>query len=187
MRLAVESAQRLTNAWVGYDAGLGHVTTRQITREEKTANRERAEQALELSSSWREVRSGHLPLLGNARQDTFRPWDASLRVARSEGCSLWCDDLALREMAEAEGIPAFSTWALHEALADTETDGYWLSSAAATKRRVHDTFTGHPPPGRLSAISHVPVPLVRRRRAGSVLTRRALWCARPWERMLFRV
>ena len=77
-----------------------------------------------------------LPSLPRLEEEGFRPWDASLRVAASVGVhALWCDDLALRALAEAQGIPSFGTWALCEALSATPY-GAWLPTATEMKMRL---------------------------------------------------
>ena len=55
-------------------------------------------------------------------------------MALSQGCALWCDDLALRSLAESEGITAFGTWALYEVLASTDS-GSWLPASVDVKMR----------------------------------------------------
>ena len=52
-----------------------------------------------------------------------------------DGCALWCDDIALRALAEAEAIPTFGTWALYEALSTTPA-GTWLPTAIEMKMRL---------------------------------------------------
>ena len=47
------------------------------------------------------------------------PWDAAFRVALDRSCSLWTDDAVVRAMARHYGVPAFGTYALHQALMST--------------------------------------------------------------------
>ena len=49
----------------------------------------------------------------------FAPWDAAFRVALDRGCALWTDDAFMRAMARHFGVPAFGTYALHQALMST--------------------------------------------------------------------
>ena len=49
----------------------------------------------------------------------FTPWDAAFRVALDRGCALWTDDAFVRALARHFGVPAFGTYALHQALMST--------------------------------------------------------------------
>ncbi len=49
----------------------------------------------------------------------FAPWDAAFRVALDRGCALWTDDAFMRALAKHYGVPAFGTYALHQALMST--------------------------------------------------------------------
>ena len=118
-RVAVASASLPVAAILGFDPGLGQPIISEIDEEQRTAAINGAERVLDILYSWQHVKSGHLgpPAFVEDTEDiSFRPWDASLRVALARKCSLWCDDLALRVMAESEGIVAFGTWALYEVL-----------------------------------------------------------------------
>ena len=120
-RMAVESAKRSVSGFVAYDPGLGRVIAQELDERQQAETQRKAERVLRVLQAWQSVRSGPLPLLENTEKDVCRPWDASLRVALSHGCPLWCDDLALRGLAESQGIATFSTWALYETL--TGSDG----------------------------------------------------------------
>ena len=65
----------------------------------------------------------------------MRPWDASIRVALHRQCALWCDDLAMRRLAEHVGVATFGTWALYEALASAPA-GAWLPPPTEMKMRL---------------------------------------------------
>ena len=117
-RTAVTWAKEPVGAVGGYDSVFGRPTFTEIDEGQRRAMIKKAESISEILSGWQQVRSGHLlPPAYLDATERFKPWDASVRVASSlDGCALWCDDLALRSLAELEGIPTFGTWALHEAL-----------------------------------------------------------------------
>ena len=56
-------------------------------------------------------------------------------AASEEGSALWCDDVALRVLAEADAIPTFGTRALYEALSTTP-EGERLPTAHELKMRL---------------------------------------------------
>ena len=133
-RAAVASTQEPVTAVVGYDPVLRQPTMTEIDESQQQVMIEMAKSILKVLSRWRRINSSRLvPLtdLGE-KEEYFKPWDASIRVALDKKCALWCDDLALRNMAELEGIPTFGTWALHEALHSTQK-GKDLPTATETK------------------------------------------------------
>ena len=134
-RMAVASARRPADAVLGYDPGLGDHTFTEFDDHQRDAAREKAERALGVLSGWQSVKSAHLRSLEPVEEGDFRPWDASLRVARSRALALWCDDLALRGLAESQGIATFGTWALYETLASTAR-GSWLPAVTELKMRL---------------------------------------------------
>ena len=91
--------------------------------EQRELGRNRTEAMLKRMLNWYSVPSANITAHWTNDGDHLRPWDASLRVALERGCALWCDDLALRQWAIAEGIPAFGTFALYEALVDADANG----------------------------------------------------------------
>ncbi len=134
-RMAVASARRLADGVFGYDSGLGQPTFSEIDDHQRAAARERAERALGMLSGWKSVRSGDLPPPPEIEEDHLRPWDAAIRVALSNGCALWCDDLALRCLAQSVGVNAFGTWALFEVLSP-EDEWAWLPETEEIKLRL---------------------------------------------------
>ena len=48
----------------------------------------------------------------------YSPWIPLIDLPRTEGTSLWSDDVALRTLARAEGVPAFSTLAVLQVMAE---------------------------------------------------------------------
>lgn len=135
-RWAVSIAHTPVAAILGYDPVLERPIITEIDEVQRNARLQKAESALETMDAWQSVKSGPLRLRSDPDEDGLRPWDAAIRVASSvENCALWCDDLALRAWAQAEGIPAFGTWALYEALAETPQPR-WLPPATELKMRL---------------------------------------------------
>ena len=134
-RLAVISANQPVNAYALYDPVLGRARMSVVDEHRRAAMRERVASALQILDGWQSVRSGPLPPLEGVPEHNFRPWDASIRVALDRQCALWCDDLALRSLAESAGIPSFGTWALYEALSSTPAGG-WLPQPLDIRMRL---------------------------------------------------
>ncbi len=137
-RAAVAFVKRPVAAVSVYDPGLGRVNVWEISEEQRAATITSAERVLELLETWQSARSGHLvPLMSgeDSEEISMRPWDASLRVARAREYALWCDDLALRSLAESEGIAAFGTWALYEVL-HSSGEHPWLPQPDEMKVRL---------------------------------------------------
>ena len=128
----------VVSAVLNYDQALDRPILTKIDEDQRQATIAKCQSLLDTMSDWQRVPSGNLPppvQLGQ-NEDFFRPWDASLRVAYStQGAVLWSDDLALRKMAEAQGIPTFGTWALCQALYSTP-EGNWLPPPIETKKRL---------------------------------------------------
>lgn len=136
-RMAVSSTRELPPAVATYDPGLGRPVITEISVEQRRASVKEAQFVLKKLEQWQRVSSGHLPAAeGPEREEDFRPWDASIRLAASrDGCALWCDDLGLRTLAELEGIPTFGTWALYQVLSAT-SDYPWLPTATETQMQL---------------------------------------------------
>lgn len=62
------------------------------------------------------VRRVPSPTSSSDGSDIQAPWLRLFELARSERLPIWADDVVLRQMARAEGIPAFSTFAVLELL-----------------------------------------------------------------------
>ena len=118
-RLAVQKARQPVSGRSTYDPLLGHAAVSPVDEQQLGATRERARRALNTLKGWQTVNSGPLASPDGLQEHSLRPWDASIRVAINRQCALWCDDLALRDLAESVGIPAFGTWALYESLIST--------------------------------------------------------------------
>ncbi|MCZ0939744.1 MAG: DUF4062 domain-containing protein [Caldilineaceae bacterium] len=136
-RRAVLFAQAPVSAVGDFDPLDGRPILIETDQAQRQAKIERAESLVALMESWHPVRSGRLPSPADLGEEehSFRPWDASIRVAMSRDCALWCDDLGLRTMARLEGIPAFGTWALYEHLLTT-AENTWLPPPTELKIRL---------------------------------------------------
>ena len=134
-RSAVTSAGTPAAGYVGYEPLVDDVVVSMVEEQELEQAVEAAQQVATMLSRWQRVRSSRLRLAGLPEHPALRPWDASLRVASHRKCALWCDDLALRNLAESEGITAFGTYALYEVLAlDRGMD--WLPAERDMKMRL---------------------------------------------------
>ena len=125
VRTAVARASQPVEATAFYEPALGRVSMALIDEQQRAARAERCQNALEMLSGWQGVTSGPLPSPVDAQHLELRPWDAAIRVALHRDCALWCDDLAMRRLAEHLGVPTFGTWALYEALASASAAA-WL-------------------------------------------------------------
>ncbi|MCY4649710.1 MAG: hypothetical protein OXC98_05015 [bacterium] len=117
-RAAILWAREPVEGFAGYDSLSDRLTFTQIDQAQRQAIIEKAEKVSETLNGWQKIRSGHLsPSDRHEAAERLKPWGASLLVAISRGgCALWCDDLALRTLADQWDIPTFGTWALLEAL-----------------------------------------------------------------------
>ena len=116
--LAVAEAKTRGDATMWYEPALDQVAVREFSQEEKDRTVESAECIVVALKGRRRVSSGDArPAWYPAALPELLVWDAALRVADARGHALWCDDAALRHMAETAGVAAFGTYALYEALA----------------------------------------------------------------------
>lgn len=60
------------------------------------------------------------PVAATLRLEVEGPWAAPLELALSKGLPLWSDDVLIREIARAAGVPAFGTLALTHLLVDQD-------------------------------------------------------------------
>ena len=119
-RVAVADAKLPRQGVVHHDPVLDRPVPIQIDERQRELAQQRAEAALAILNSWQIVRSAPLRPPPPVEVGEWWPYFASIWVAAARsGRALWCDDIALRAIAEAHGVPAFSTWALYEALAST--------------------------------------------------------------------
>ncbi len=122
-RAAVASARTAPDASAGYDPVLGDHNFSEIQEEDKEQMIDAAEGLLATFGSWQRTLSNRIRPPEFPQEDSLRPWDSSIRLALGRGCALWCDDIALRRMAAAAGVPVFGTYALYEALVGTAEAG----------------------------------------------------------------
>ena len=111
------------------------VVVSRVEPEELEQAVEAVQQVAATLSCWQRVVSSRLQFAGRVQHPGLRPWDSSLRVASSKDCPLWCDDVALRRLAESEGIVTFGTYALYEVLA-LQQGNDWLPSPVEMKMRL---------------------------------------------------
>ena len=134
-RLAVVSATQPVSARGTFDPLLGSATVSLVDEQQLANTRELANRTLDALEGGQTVNSAPLRPPDGLTDHDLRPWDASLRVALHNQCALWCDDVALRTLTEGNGIPAFGTWALYEALASGSA-GSLLPEPLAVKAQL---------------------------------------------------
>ncbi|WP_256448852.1 DUF4365 domain-containing protein [Nocardiopsis akebiae] len=129
LRASVE-AQSLgaSTGRLGWDGRSGRPVFYEQTGEEYRLVRERTE-AMEAMVRRTLVKDVTPSTLFGDVSDMIRnaPWTAAIELAAQEGVPLWCDDLAVRQLARSIGVMAFSTMAMAEVLRDSR-----LQSAAGT-------------------------------------------------------
>lgn len=115
--LAAAEARTRGDATMWYEPALDQIVLHEFSRQERDRMVESSERIVAALKKHRRAPSG------DARPDWYPEalteplvWDAALRVAAVRGCALWCDDAALRHLAETSGVKAFGTYALYEAL-----------------------------------------------------------------------
>ena len=134
-RTAVARASQPVEATAFYEPALGRISMTLIDEQQRAARAQRCQNALEMLSGWQGVTSGPLPSPVDDQHLELRPWDAAIRVALHRNCALWCDDLAMRRLAEDVGVPTFGTWALYEALASASAAA-WLPPTTEIKMQL---------------------------------------------------
>lgn len=122
-RAMVLSASLPVVGYAGHFPAAGGLSVTQITEQQRQQINDEAARLVEIMHGWHSAPSARLrtPLSigggdSGVDENHLRPWDASLRVAAEKQCVLWCDDLALRELAESVGIRTFGSYALCEVL-----------------------------------------------------------------------
>ena len=115
--LAVAQAKTRGDATMWYESAVDQVAFREFSQLEKDRMVESAERVVAALKKRQRAASG------GVRPEWYPDsviepfvWDAALRVAAVRGCALWCDDAALRHLAETLGIATFGTYALYEVL-----------------------------------------------------------------------
>ena len=131
--IAVAQAKAGGDATVWHESALDQVAFREFSQQEKDRMVESAERVVAALKRRQRVASGDVrpQWYPDSVAEPF-VWDAALRVAAARGCALWCDDAALRHLAETLGIATFGTYALYEAL-DGQPARDALPGSLATK------------------------------------------------------
>ena len=111
--------------------GMGFTT---VSEEEREQMEDEAGRLVEMLQGWHNVPGSRFTYPLEIDDGRLRTWDASLRIAADRQCALWCDDLALRALAESMGIPAFGTFALCEVLAEEGKEADWPTSIELKER-----------------------------------------------------
>ena len=86
---------------IGWDSAASRPT---ITRYDAESVRGWAEDADKLQSDL-----AHLSIQPDVRDNDRSTWNAALLLAKQAGVPLWADDIALRAIADSEGVQAFGT------------------------------------------------------------------------------
>lgn len=116
-RFAAAEARPKGEAMVSYDSAHDRLVFREFSRQERDRMVEPAERVVAALERCQRVASGDVRPQWYPDQEAMPlVWDASVRVAEARRCALWCDDAALRRLAETLGIASFGTYALYEAL-----------------------------------------------------------------------
>ncbi len=124
-RLALQKVRLSPMGSFVYDVGSGQRLIQEYSDDDRAAIRERPARLLELMEACQNAHSASVRLTGDDSGNDHGHWDAAVRVAQSRNIPLWCDDLALRRFARENGVAAFGTWALYEALMSS-ADWAWL-------------------------------------------------------------
>lgn len=132
---AVDSAGTPAGAYAGYEPMIDDVIVSEVKPEELRQAVKATQQIANTLSHWQRVPSARLEFKDRPQQAALKPWDSSLRVALNKGCPLWCDDAALRHLAESDGITTFGTYALYEVLV-IEQGNEWLHHPTDMKTRL---------------------------------------------------
>jgi len=116
---AITAAKMTGNASLSYEPSLDRIMVTEFSPEDKNRMVESAERVLSGLKAQQRTPSSDI------RPEWYPPpsdlphaldWDAALRIAAVQGLALWCDDAALRHLADIAGVATFGTYALYEAL-----------------------------------------------------------------------
>ena len=116
-RAAVAAAKTRDDATMWYEPALDQIALREFSQQEKDRMVESAERIVVALKKRQRASSGDIrpEWYSDALAEPL-VWDSAVRVAEARRCALWCDDAALRSLADTLGIAAFGTYALYEAL-----------------------------------------------------------------------
>ena len=116
---AITDAKMTGDASLSYEPSLDQIMITEFSAEDKNRMVESAESVLS------DLRSQQRTPSSDIRPEWYPPpsdlphtldWDAALRVAAVRRFALWCDDAAMRHLADSAGVATFGTYALYEAL-----------------------------------------------------------------------
>lgn len=116
---AIAEAKMTGDARLSYEPSLDRIMVTEFSTEDKNRMVESAESVLSDLRAQQRTPSGDIrpewyPLPSDLPHTL--DWDAALRVAAGRGFALWCDDAAMRHLADIAGVATFGTYALFEAL-----------------------------------------------------------------------
>ncbi len=124
-RAAEFCASLPVSGYLSHSSAPGGARFIEVTDEQREQMRDEAGRLVKILQGWHNVPTSRLTSPLDIDDERSRPWDAPLRIAADRQCALWCDDLALRVLAESIGIPAFGTFALWEVLAGEGKAADW--------------------------------------------------------------
>jgi tetratricopeptide (TPR) repeat protein len=104
---------------VSWDSEQERIRVIEISEADADDLAERAEWMVSATSRLTTKRAGDLRHFPDLQGDRFAPWLSPLDLAKEEGRSLYADDVGLRLLARAMGVPAFGTLSLVETLETT--------------------------------------------------------------------
>lgn len=139
---AVLSLSAMSTATIGIDKTTGGPKIHEITESEAAR---RLENATTLLTIARELASvphpeiTEIPRLKSTQRD--HQWILSLDLAKKLGLPFWCDDRALRMVAEAVGVKSFGTPALLESFRRSGHESPEIVDAYEAKL-IHHYYTG---------------------------------------------
>lgn len=116
---AITDAKMTADASLSYEPSLDRIMVTEFSTEDKDRMVKSAERVLSGLRAQQRTPSSDI------RPEWYPPpsdlphtldWDAALRIAAVRGCALWCDDAAMRHLADTAGVATFGTYALYEAL-----------------------------------------------------------------------
>ncbi|MFF5084561.1 hypothetical protein ACFY36_46605 [Actinoplanes sp. NPDC000266] len=131
---ARSSLSMRSTATLGWDTRRQHPFVSETTPEEAQAHSEAAEQV------WADVQGLQVaPVTADTRRDR---WLSAITVAQEIGIPVWADDVVIRRLARALGVPAFGSLDLIRAFADE--DGVNAATVSLRENKVVDIPISEP-------------------------------------------
>jgi 5'-methylthioadenosine/S-adenosylhomocysteine nucleosidase len=126
-----------STALMGWDAASNRPTLTEFSEEQAEGWAVEAVALVDRLRAYCEVFSPRGPDQGGrVVPERARPWALPVEAARKKGLPLYSDDFVLRAMARSEGVPAFGTLSLLNALADNgRIEENFLRDATMSLRR----------------------------------------------------